>query len=69
MRRLTMLGAFQMDDEHLKDFYAGLAMLGILSAGHQPAYVEAVSTTAFDIAERMMEEREVRRDQSNRRDG
>ena len=64
-----MLGALEMDDEHLKDFYAGLAMLGILSAGHQPAYVEAVSTTAFDIAERMMEEREVRRDQSNRRDG
>lgn len=58
-----------MDDEHLKDFYAGLAMLGILSAGHQPAYVETVSTTAFDIAERMMEEREVRRDQSNKRDG
>lgn len=65
-----MLGALEMDDEHLKDFYAGLAMLGILSAGHQPAYVEAVSTTAFDIAERMMEEREVRRaQQTNRRDG
>jgi len=58
-----------MDDEHLKDFYAGLAMLGILSAGHEPAYVEQVTVTAFDIAERMMDEREVRRDQSNRRDG
>jgi hypothetical protein len=64
-----MLGALEMDDEHLKDFYAGLAMLGILSAGHQPAYVEAVSTTAFDIAEKMMEEREERRGQTNRRDG
>jgi hypothetical protein len=49
-----------MDTEHLKDFYAGLAMLGILSAGHEPAYVEAVSRTAFDIAERMMEERQER---------
>jgi hypothetical protein len=50
-----------MDDEHLRDFYAGLAMLGVLSAGHEPAYVEAVSRTAFDIAERMMEERSERR--------
>ena len=58
-----------MDDEHLKDFYAGLAMLGILSAGHESAYVEQVTVTAFDIAERMMDEREVRRDQSNRRNG
>lgn len=49
-----------MHDEHLKDFYAGLAMLGILSAGHEPAYVESVSRTAFDFAERMMEERETR---------
>jgi hypothetical protein len=36
-------------------------MLGVLSAGHEPAYVEAVSRTAFDIAERMMEERSERR--------
>jgi len=62
-----MLGA-AMDDEHLKDFYAGLAMLGVLSAGHEPAYVEAVSRTAFDIAERMMEERSERRGKAEARD-
>lgn len=62
-----MLGTV-MDDEHLKDFYAGLAMLGVLSAGHEPAYVEAVSRTAFDIAERMMEERSERRGKAEARD-
>ena len=62
-----MLGV-AMDDEHLRDFYAGLAMLGVLSAGHQPAYVEAVSRTAFDIAERMMEERSQRHGESEARD-
>jgi hypothetical protein len=62
-----MLG-IAMDDEHLKDFYAGLAMLGVLSAGHEPAYVEAVSRTAFDIAERMMEERSERRGKAEARD-
>ena len=58
-----------MDDEPLRDFYAGLAMLGVLSAGHEPAYVEAVSRTAFDIAERMMEERSQRSGQDNGGDG
>lgn len=58
-----------MDDEHLRDFYAGLAMLGVLSAGHEPAYVEAVSRTAFDIAEKMMEERSQRSGQKNGGDG
>jgi hypothetical protein len=61
-----MLG-IAMDDEHLRDFYAGLAMLGVLSAGHEPAYVEAVSRTAFDIAERMMEERSERRGKAEAR--
>ena len=48
------------DDNYLRDIYAGLAMMGILSAGHEPAYVESVSRTAFDIAEKMLEEREER---------
>jgi len=56
-----------MDDTHLRDFYAGLAMLGVLSAGHEPAYVEAVSRTAFDIADRMMEERSERRGKAEAR--
>jgi len=43
-------------------------MLGVLSAGHEPAYVEAVSRTAFDIAERMMEERSERRGEAEARD-
>ena len=42
-------------------------MLGVLSAGHEPAYVEAVSRTAFDIAERMMEERSERRGKAEAR--
>jgi hypothetical protein len=69
MRRLTMLGALEMDDEHLKDFYAGLAMLGILSGGQNPAYVNQAAETAHDIAEEMMRVREERRDKPNKRDG
>lgn len=55
-----MLGIAVNDTDNLKDFYAGLAMLGILSAGHQPAYVDGIAETAHDIAESMMRVREER---------
>lgn len=57
-----------MDDEHLKDFYAGLAMLGILSAGRPAEFVNGVAEDAFDVAEAMMKERSKRREQRDRDD-
>jgi hypothetical protein len=65
-----MLGALKMDDEHLKDFYAGLAMMGLISVYRDDKSVVAEYThRAFDIAEAMMEERSRRAQQSNGRDG
>lgn len=64
-----MLGAFQMDDEHLKDFYAGLAMMSLISVyKDDKQIVEEYTQRAYEIAEAMMKEKQ-RRDQSNRRDG
>jgi len=57
------------DDNNLRDFYAGLAMLGILSAGQNPAYVNQAAETAHDIAEEMMRVREERREQRDRANG
>jgi hypothetical protein len=62
-----MLG-IAMDDEHLKDFYAGLAMLGVLSGRDDPSVMTACAERAFDIAERMMEERSERRGKAEARD-
>jgi hypothetical protein len=45
------------DDTHLRDFYAGLAMLGWLSAGNPASYPEGTAEIAFDMAEAMMKER------------
>ena len=58
-----------MDDEHLKDFYAGLAMLGWLSQGNPASHPEGVADIAFDVAEAMMKERERRAGQQDGRDG
>ena len=64
-----MLGALEMDDEHLKDFYAGLAMMSLISVyKDDKQIVEEYTQRAYEIAEAMMKEKE-RRDQSNRRDG
>ena len=64
-----MLGALKMDDEHLKDFYAGLAMMSLISVyKDDKQIVEEYTQRAYEIAEAMMKEK-VRRDQSNRRDG
>ena len=64
-----MLGAFQMDDEHLKDFYAGLAMMSLISVyKDDKQIVEEYTQRAYEIAEAMVKEK-ARRDQSNRRDG
>ena len=58
-----------MDDEHLKDFYAGLAMMSLISVyKDDKQIVEEYTQRAYEIAEAMMKEK-VRRDQSNRRDG
>ena len=65
-----MLGALKMDDEHLKDFYAGLAMMGWLSAGNSASEdaVKDLAQIAHNVAEAMMQEREVRRGQGDTRD-
>ena len=64
-----MLGALKMDDEHLKDFYAGLAMMGLISVYRDDKQIVAEYTRrAYDIAEAMMQEREVRRGQGDARD-
>ena len=58
-----------MDDEHLKDFYAGLAMMSLISVyKDDKQIVEEYTQRAYEIAEAMMKEK-ARRDQSNRRDG
>lgn len=51
-----------MHDEGMKDFYAGLAMLGLLSAGWPSAQSEGVASIAFDVADAMMEERNRRKE-------
>ena len=64
-----MLGALEMDDEHLKDFYAGLAMMSLISVyKDDKQIVEEYTQRAYEIAEAMMKEKE-RRGQTNRRDG
>ena len=64
-----MLGALEMDDEHRKDFYAGLAMMSLISVyKDDKQIVEEYTQRAYEIAEAMMKEKQ-RRDQSNRRDG
>lgn len=58
-----------MDDEHLKDFYAGLAMMSLISVYRDDKQIVAEYTRrAYDIAEAMMQEREVRRGQGDARD-
>lgn len=58
-----------MDDEHLRDFYAGLAMMSLISVyKDDKQIVEEYTQRAYEIAEAMMKEKQ-RRDQSNRRDG
>lgn len=58
-----------MDDEHLRDFYAGLAMMSLISVYKDDKQVVTEYTQrAYEIAEAMIKEKE-RRDQSNRRDG
>ena len=64
-----MLGALEMDDEHLKDFYAGLAMMSLISVyKDDKQIVEEYTQRAYEIAEEIMKEKE-RRGQTNRRDG
>ena len=58
-----------MDNEHLRDFYAGLAMMSLISVyKDDKQIVEEYTQRAYEIAEAMMKEKQ-RRDQSNRRDG
>lgn len=53
-----------MEDDNLKDFYAGLAMLGLLSAGRPPSYAAETSDLAWDMAETMMAERNQRKERN-----
>jgi hypothetical protein len=53
-----------MHDEHLKDFYAGLAMLGMLNAGRPPSYMTEIADLAWDVADAMMVERSNRKERN-----
>lgn len=53
------------DDTHLKDFYAGLAMLGLLSAGNPASYPKDIADIAFNVADAMMKERNNRKEEIN----
>jgi hypothetical protein len=60
----------EMDDEHLRDFYAGLAMLGLVTVYRDdPSVMTACVERAFDISEAMMQERSKRDGQKNGGDG
>lgn len=47
-------------DQHLKDLFAGMAMLGMLSAGKDPAYTTDLVTSAYEVADAMMDKRQER---------
>ena len=44
-------------DENLIDFYAGLAMMGLLASGRDPAYSGWIVEASFDMADAMLEKR------------
>ena len=55
-----------MDDGHLRDFYAGLAMMSLISVyKDDKQIVTQYAQRAYEIAEAMMQEREERREQRN----
>jgi hypothetical protein len=48
-----------MNDQDLTDLFAGMAMQGLLAKGHDPS--QRVVNFAYDMAELMVQERELRR--------
>lgn len=53
-----------MHTDNLLDFFAGLAMQGMLSAGWPASDGRAIASIAYDTAQAMMEERTQRKEQS-----
>jgi hypothetical protein len=53
-----------MHTDNLTDFFAGLAMQGLLSAGWPASDSNAIANIAYDVAQAMMEERTQRKEQS-----
>lgn len=59
-----------MHDEHLRDFYAGLAMMSLVSVyKDDKQIVTQYAQRAYEIAEAMMQEREAWNEQRNGRHG
>ena len=55
-----------MDDDHLRDFYAGLAMMSLISVyKDDKQIVTQYARRAYEIAEAMMQEREAWSEQRN----
>ena len=48
------------DDEYLRDFFAGLAMVGIVSRGIDKDIVSKVADNSYIMADAMMEARKVK---------
>jgi hypothetical protein len=51
-----------VEDPHLKDFYAGMALVGMLL--QERAFEGGIPIRAFDMAEAMMAERNRRKEES-----
>lgn len=51
-----------MDTDNLTDFFAGLAMQGMLSAGWPASDGQVIANIAYDTAQAMMEERNQRKE-------
>lgn len=51
-------------ESNLYDLYAGMAMMGILSAGHPTTYSGEIARTAHEMARAMIEERANAKDQA-----
>lgn len=53
----------KMHDENLFDLYAGLAMLGMVAADRYRSAPDHVARAAFNLAQALMDERKLRKEQ------
>jgi len=55
-----------MNDEDLTDFFAALALQGLLNSDTRTPLISELAEYAYDIAEAMVEERAARRENASR---
>lgn len=53
-------------DENLRDTFAGLTLLGLLSSGWRPLELDELSNLTYDVAEAMLKERNRRKESDER---